>query len=90
MQTDATGESTTADQLTYRGRYRIGKVPPCLITQNDLRRLYTQLDARASEALEKHVDSLTRPPGMEEQTWSQTLEHLRQNAFNCQRAESRR
>jgi hypothetical protein len=69
---------STATDVPYRGRYRIAKVPPCLITRNDLRKLFKELDARTSEALEKHIASLQRPPAVEEQAWNQTLRNLRQ------------
>jgi len=68
------------DLLSYRGRFRTARVPPCLITRDDLRKLYAQLDARTSEALEKHIAVLVRPPGTEERAWSQTLENLRHDA----------
>src|SRR5260370_12370249 len=71
---------STAADISYRGQYRIAKVPPCLITRNDLRKLYTNLDARTSEALEKHIATLVRPPTVEEQAWNQTLKNLRKDA----------
>jgi hypothetical protein len=67
-------------QLSYRGRFRSAKVPPCLISRNDLRKLYTQLDARTSDALEKHIAGLHRPPDMDEQAWNRTLHNLRHDA----------
>ncbi len=77
---DTSGEDINSVQLSYRGRFRIARVPPCLITRNDLRRLYTQLDERASEALEKHIAILKRPPSLEEQAWNRTLQNLRHDA----------
>jgi hypothetical protein len=77
---ETTHTNMTNDLLSYRGRFRTAKVPPCLITRNDLRKLYAQLDARTSEALEKHIAVLVRPPGTEEPAWSQTLENLRHDA----------
>ena|SRR5947199_118787 len=71
--------STTAD-ITYRGQYRVAKVPPCLITPDDLRKLFTELDERTSEALEKHIAGLRRPPTTEERDWNQTLHNLRHDA----------
>jgi hypothetical protein len=61
----------------YRGRFRSANVPPCLISRNDLRKLYTELDGRTSEALEKHIAILQGPPGMDEHAWNRTLQNLR-------------
>jgi hypothetical protein len=58
----------------YRGQYRIAKVPPCLITRDDLRKLFTELDERTSEALEKHLAIVHRPPTTEQQHWNEMLE----------------
>jgi len=71
--------STTPDG-SYRGLYRIAKVPPCLITRDNLHRLYTELDGRTSEALEKHLAVLQRPPAAEEQQWNQEIQNLRRDA----------
>jgi len=38
------------------------------------------LDERASEALEKHIAILKRPPSLEEQAWNRTLQNLRHDA----------
>jgi hypothetical protein len=83
------GESTAADtsredinsaQSSYRGRFRSAKVPPCLISRNDLRKLYALLDVRTSEALEKHIATLQHPPGVEEKAWDRELQNLRHDA----------
>src|SRR5207248_10330496 len=50
------------------------------ISRNDLRKLYTQLDARTSDAVEKHIAGLHRPPDMDEQAWNRTLHNLRHDA----------
>ena len=73
-------ENLNWTQPFYRGRYRTARVPPCLISRNDLRKLYTQLDSRTSEALEKHLATLVRPPNVEEHAWNRTLQNLRHDA----------
>lgn len=46
----------------YRGTHRILKIKPCTITLDDLRKLYTQLDKKTSEALEVYLDTLKSNP----------------------------
>ncbi len=71
---------TPSDWPSYRGRLHSAKVPPCFVSRDDLRKLYTQLDARTSEALEKHIAGLTRPPNVDAEGWNRTLQHLRHDA----------
>src|SRR5260370_38680527 len=72
---------STAADISYRGQYRIAKVPPGFITRNDLRKLYTNLDARTSEAHEKHIATIVRPPTVEEQPSNPTLKDLTKEAW---------
>jgi len=71
--------STLAD-YSYRGLYRTSKILPCLITRDNLRKLFTKLDDRTSEALEKHIALLQRPATMEERQWNSMLQNLRHDA----------
>jgi hypothetical protein len=71
---------TSSDLPSYRGLLRSARVQPCLVSRDDLRKLYTQLDARTSEALEKHIAGLKRPPNVDEEAWDRTLKNLRHDA----------
>ncbi|HEV2046595.1 MAG TPA: hypothetical protein VGQ95_08355 [Chthoniobacterales bacterium] len=66
--------------LSYRGRQLTEKVSPCEISTADLRRLYTDLDRRSSEALSEHLSTLKRPSHMSEQEFKAALEEIRDNA----------
>jgi hypothetical protein len=73
-----TAKKTESSQAQpYKGGFRSAPVPPCLITRGDLRKLYTQLEARTAEALEKHIDLLRPPPTVDEESWAKTLKQLR-------------
>ncbi|HEX2341596.1 MAG TPA: hypothetical protein VHI98_14055 [Vicinamibacterales bacterium] len=37
----------------YRGLYRSTKIPPCIVDANDLRRLYRDLAAKTTQAIER-------------------------------------
>lgn len=41
--------------FAYRGLYRIGAVPPCVLSRDDLRDIYRRLEQRACEALRDYV-----------------------------------
>lgn len=54
-------------QLTfgYRGSYRHIKIHPCIITIDDLRKLYVRLSAKSSEALEVYLRTQHPQPGQD-------------------------
>lgn len=56
----------TGTGFAYRGLYRTTKLPTCVVTRDDIRRLYTELDQKAVEALRRHLEGLPRPRDVEE------------------------
>jgi hypothetical protein len=66
-----------AARFTYRGLSRTSKLPTCVLSPDDIRRLYTELDAKTMEVLTRHLDGLHRPADME----AETFEGLKQEAL---------
>src|SRR6266849_10902116 len=60
----------------YRGLFRSTKIPPCLVSLDDLRRLCAELDQKTREALDLHLATLTQPPDMQ----PDQFENLKQEA----------
>lgn len=60
----------------YRGTYRTIKIHPCAVTIEDLRKLYTRLSEKSSEALEAYLSSNNPQPGQD----PQQLENLKDEA----------
>jgi hypothetical protein len=50
----------------YRGLIRTAKIPPCVVSLDDVRRLYADLNARTIDALDRHLRGLVRPPDMQQ------------------------
>src|ERR1051325_8831174 len=74
----ATG--TTFTPWEYRGLLRSSKVPPCVLSNDDLQRLYRDLRARASEAIERHIAALTKPADVDEEKFAELKDTLRKAA----------
>ena len=53
----------TPAPVVYRGTTRHLDLPSCVLTPNDLRRIYRLLEPKASEAAERQVSSLILQPG---------------------------
>lgn len=49
----------------YRGLCRTAVVPPCAVSIQDLRKLYTQLSGMTSEALDNYLNSINPQPGQD-------------------------
>lgn len=62
----------------YRGTYRVLKIEPCAVSVDDLRRLYTRLSEKTSEALEAYLRSINPQPGQD----PQQLDNLKNEARN--------
>src|SRR5438477_3485779 len=50
---------------TYRGLSRTYKLAPCVLTVEDLRRLFNELNERTQEAIERQGSSVVAPPGQD-------------------------
>jgi len=62
----------------YRGTYRILKIQPCAVSIDDLRKLYTRLSEKTSEALEAYLGTINPQPGQD----LQELDKLKDEARN--------
>ncbi|MFQ5998434.1 MAG: hypothetical protein ACE5KO_03930 [Candidatus Bathyarchaeia archaeon] len=60
----------------YRGTYRILKIQPSAVSIDDLRRLYTRLSEKTSEALEAYLNTINPQPGQD----PQQLDNLKNDA----------
>ncbi len=45
----------------YRGLFRTSRILPCVVSLEDLRRLYADLSVKSSRALEQHLNAVPRP-----------------------------
>lgn len=61
----------------YRGLFRAATVPPCLVSLEDLQRLFTELNTKTAEALERHLATLIQPPEMQPEQFSALKEEAR-------------
>lgn len=64
--------------VQYRGRSRSASIPACMVTKDDLRRLYRSLDEMAREALERQLDEWERPPDKTEEEFHALKEKVRE------------
>ena len=62
--------------MDFSGLTRTARPPACVLTLEDLRRLYTELDRKSVEALEKFLSAQVRPPT----TAASDFEKLKQQA----------
>ena len=65
-QVQIAGEQS-AQNRGYRGVSYLTRVPTCVVSLNDLRRLYRELDDKTVEAVNKHIAGLQRPPHLSEE-----------------------
>jgi len=71
-------ETQTQVPRGYRGTYRIIKIQPSAVSIEDLRRLYTRLSEKTSEALEAYLNTINPQPGQD----PQQLDKLKNEARN--------
>ncbi|MBW3569561.1 MAG: hypothetical protein KY467_00520 [Gemmatimonadetes bacterium] len=57
----------------YRGLTRMSPIASCVLSIQDLQRLYRELDAKAQQAMEKHLAALKRAPDTSEEEWDALL-----------------
>lgn len=66
-----------ANARDYRGLYRTTPIPACVISEDELRRLYGELNAKAQEATEKHIAAQRKPADMDDARWAELLQEAR-------------
>lgn len=66
-----------APAVDFSGLSRTAKPPACVLTLADLRRLYVELDRKATEALERFLANEIRPPGTTEEDFNALKEQAR-------------
>ena len=61
----------TANSRDYRGQSRTTPIPACVISADELRRLYGELDKMSREAIEKHIAAHAgnKPADMSDEQW---------------------
>jgi hypothetical protein len=60
--------------FNYRGLTRIARIPACIVSNADLQRLYRDLDAKAKQAMDKHIATIVRAPETTDEDWEKLKE----------------
>lgn len=68
---------TEGDPSHYRGVFRRANIPPCVVSVQDLRRLYADLSEKAADALERHIASVQKPEATSDEDWEALKERVR-------------
>ena len=58
-------------RLQYRGLQRSAKIPACVVSLDDLRRLYTNLNEKTREALDRHLETTPRRADISDEQFEQ-------------------
>lgn len=61
----------------YRGLFRQARLPACVISVQDLRRLYSDLSEKAADALERHIASAPKPEESSDEDWEALKNRIR-------------
>src|SRR5262245_1994734 len=56
-------QDSTVPTVQYRGLYRFERIPACVVSVADMRRLYFELSEKTQEALERQLATYQKPPG---------------------------
>jgi hypothetical protein len=66
-----------SDSNLYRGVFRQTSISPCVISIRDLRRLYAELGKMAKDALDRHIEGMTRPADTAPEDWNARKAEIR-------------
>jgi hypothetical protein len=58
----------------YKGLTRTTKIPACVLDKEDLRKIYFELEGKASEALRIHLNGQSAPPGVAPQAMQRQVQ----------------